>query len=59
MSARVDEGVLKGIDPELAAEAPRERLFDILFARFEAHTPHKKAIRSIARAALVDPLACA
>ncbi len=53
---RIDEQVLKGIDPELAAEAPRERLFDVLFARFEAHTPHKAALRNVARAALADPL---
>ncbi len=53
---RVDESVLKGIDPALAEEAPRERLFDVLFARFEAHAPHKKAIGGIARAALTDPL---
>ena len=51
----IDEDVLKGIDADLAAEAPRERLFDVLFARFEAHAPHKEAIRSITRAALVDP----
>lgn len=52
---RVDETVLAGIDPALAAEAPRERLFDVLFARFEAHAPHKRAIANIARAALTDP----
>jgi len=52
----IDERVLKGIDPELAEEAPRERLFDVLFARFEAQVPHKAALRSIARAALADPL---
>ncbi len=51
----IDEDVLKGIDTDLDEEAPRERLFDVLFARFEAHAPHKEAIRSIARAALVDP----
>ncbi len=53
---RIDEQVLKGVDSELADEAPRERLFDILFARFEAHAPHKGALRTIARAALADPL---
>ncbi len=52
----VDERVLEGVDPSLAEEASRERLFDILFARFEAHAPHKAAIRNIARAALGDPL---
>ena len=32
----VDESVLAGIDPTVATETPRERLFDLLFARFEA-----------------------
>ncbi len=53
---RVDERVLAGIDPALAGEAPRERLFDALFARFEAHAPHKVALHSIVRAARRDPL---
>jgi AcrR family transcriptional regulator len=53
---RIDEKVLAGIDPTLAGEAPRERLFDVLFARLEAHAPHKQAIRSIVRAARRDPL---
>jgi AcrR family transcriptional regulator len=53
---QVDERVLEGIDPALAGEAPRERLFDVLFARFEVHAPHRQAIRAIARAALGDPI---
>jgi AcrR family transcriptional regulator len=53
---QVDERVLAGIDPALAGEGFRERLFDVLFARFEAHAPHKAAIRSIVHAARRDPL---
>jgi AcrR family transcriptional regulator len=53
---RVDERVLAAIDPDLAGEAPRERLFDVLFSRFEALGPHKPAIRNLARAARRDPL---
>jgi AcrR family transcriptional regulator len=53
---QVDERVLAGIDPALASEGPRERLFDILFARLEAHGSHKAAIKSIVRAARRDPL---
>jgi AcrR family transcriptional regulator len=52
----VDEEVLGKIDPGLAQEAPRERLFDVLFSRFEALAPHKQAIRNLAKAALRDPL---
>jgi AcrR family transcriptional regulator len=53
---RVDERVLEGIDSGMSEEPLRERLFDVLFARFEAHAPHKEAIRSIVRAARRDPL---
>lgn len=53
---QIDERVLAGIDPALSSEALRERLFDILCARFEAHAPHKAAIKSIVRAARRDPL---
>lgn len=52
----VDERVLAGVDPTLATESPRERLFDLLFARFEALAPHKQAIRNLGRAARRDPL---
>jgi AcrR family transcriptional regulator len=53
---RIDEAVLKDIDAELKDEPPRERLFDVLMARFEAHKAHKVALRNIARGALADPL---
>jgi hypothetical protein len=48
--------VLGKIDPGLAQEVQRERLFDVLFSRFEALEPHKEAIRKLAKAALRDPL---
>jgi AcrR family transcriptional regulator len=55
---QTDERVLGGIDASLASEPLRERLFDILCARFDAHAPHKKAVESIVRAARRDlPLA--
>jgi AcrR family transcriptional regulator len=52
----VDEKVLASIDPDLREEAPRERLFDVLFARFEQLAQHRQAIRNIGRAAGRDPL---
>jgi AcrR family transcriptional regulator len=52
----VDEQVLAKIDPALAQEAPRERLFDVLFSRFEILAPHREAIRNLGKAALGDPL---
>ena len=51
----VDEKALSGIDGELAREAPRERLFDLLFARFEALAPHRQAVCNLGRAARRDP----
>lgn len=53
---RTDERVLAAMDPEIADEAPRERLFDVLFSRFEALAPHRAAIGNIGRAARRDPL---
>ncbi|WP_051631117.1 TetR family transcriptional regulator [Afifella pfennigii] len=53
---RTDRTVLSGIDPEMAEESLRERLFDILFARLEALEPHKGAIAGLGRAARRDPL---
>ena len=46
--------VLAGIDPTLASEAPRERLFDVLFARFEAlrRTSRRSAHRPRRRGAI-------
>jgi AcrR family transcriptional regulator len=52
---RIDERVLEGIDPGMAGEGPRERLFDILFSRFEQLAPYRPAIRNLARAARRDP----
>jgi AcrR family transcriptional regulator len=53
---RTDERVLAAVDPDMAQEAPRERLFDVLFSRFEVLNPHKPGIRSIGAAACRDPL---
>src|SRR4051812_13592808 len=53
---RTDERVLSSIDPDMADEAARERLFDVLFSRFEALAPHKAAIRNLGHAARRDPL---
>lgn len=53
---RIDEHVLEAVDPDMAGEAPRERLFDVLFGRFEQLRPHRAAIRNLARAACRDPL---
>jgi AcrR family transcriptional regulator len=53
---RIDERVLAAIDVDMAGEAPRERLFDVLFSRFEALGSHRQAIRHLGEAARSDPL---
>lgn len=52
----IDGRVLAERDADLAGEAPRERLFDLLFARLEALRPHRPALRNLAAAARRDPL---
>ena len=51
----VDRAVLAGGDADVAQEPPRERLFDVLMRRLEALTPHKAALRSLARSARCNP----
>ena len=53
---RIDERVLAGLDPDMAEETPRERLFDVLFSRLEALGPHRQAIRNLGEATRRDPL---
>jgi AcrR family transcriptional regulator len=51
----IDRKVLDGGDSDVAEEPARERLFDVLMRRLEALTPHKAAIRSLARSARCNP----
>jgi AcrR family transcriptional regulator len=55
-SRRIDGDVTKAIDPELASEPPRDRLFDVMMRRFDALAPDREALRSIISAALCDPV---
>ena len=50
----IDRAVL--IEQTVSGEHPRERLFDVLMARFDAIAPYKDAIKSIARASSRDPV---
>lgn len=52
---RIDREVVERLDPELAQEPARERLFDVLIGRFEALNPHKAAVRSLWRSLSRDP----
>jgi AcrR family transcriptional regulator len=51
----LDRQVLAEIDPGMAEESPRERLFDVLMRRIELLAPHKEAVRSLLRSARIDP----
>jgi AcrR family transcriptional regulator len=51
----VDRAVLAGGDDDMAAEPPRERLFDVLMRRLEVLAPHKAAVRSLLRSATRNP----
>ena len=54
-SRRIDRAVLEGIDPNMADQPARERLFDTMMRRFDALMPHRAAIASISRAFRGDP----
>jgi len=50
-----DRAVLRGGEGDMAQEPPRERLFDVLMRRLEAHAPHREALRSLLRSAARNP----
>ncbi len=52
---RADLAALKEADADGGSQAPRDRLFDLLMARFDALTPHKPAIHQLATASRRDP----
>jgi AcrR family transcriptional regulator len=55
---RIDDAVSAGTPPDAGGEPVRDRLLDALLRRFDALTPHKAAIASIARdTAFTPPLA--
>src|SRR5215470_18103099 len=51
----IDRTVLRGGEGDMAQEPPRERLFDVLMRRLEAHAPHREAVRSLLRSATYNP----
>jgi AcrR family transcriptional regulator len=51
----IDRTVLAGGDADMAKEPARERLFDVLMRRLEAHAPYKDAVRSIMCSARRSP----
>jgi AcrR family transcriptional regulator len=51
----IDRAVLRGGNGDMAEEPERERLFDVLMRRLEAHAPHREAVRSLLRSAARNP----
>jgi AcrR family transcriptional regulator len=51
----VDRVVLDGIDPGLADEPPRERLFDVLMRRLDILAADKAAVKSLGRSTAFNP----
>ena len=52
---RIDAQVIAGTDAETLGEPARDRLFDVLVRRFEALRPHRSALGSIVRDAVLAP----
>ena len=51
----LDRKVLADVDPDMAEETPRERLFDVLMRRLELLSPHREAVRGLLRSVRRDP----
>ena len=52
---RVDRAMLAGIEPDLAEEPARDRLFDVVMRRFDAMAAGREGLRAIVSEALRDP----
>ena len=56
---RVDEAMLTGIDPHLADEPVKDRLFDLIMRRLDAMEPYRDGIAAVLRDLRRDPPALA
>lgn len=52
---RADIAALRSLNPADTGLSTRDRLFDLIMARFDAHQPYRGAIRTLARASCTDP----
>lgn len=52
---RIDQEVLAADRSDMADEAPRERLFDVLMSRIDALRPYRSGLRGLMRSARRDP----
>lgn len=51
----IDDEVLANAPKPDPAQSPRDALFEVIMARFDALQPHKSALRSIAKDGMLDP----
>lgn len=56
---RTDEAMLTGIDPQLADEPIKDRLFDLIMRRLDAMEPYRDGIAAVLRDLRRDPPAAA
>lgn len=52
---RADIAALRSVNMADAGPSTRDRLFDLIMARFDAHQPYKGAVRNLANASYTDP----
>ena len=54
---RIDTAMASAVDTDSEPEATaRDRLFEVIMARFDALSPHKEAVRTLARDLRCDPI---
>ncbi|SFO46774.1 transcriptional regulator, TetR family [Cohaesibacter marisflavi] len=53
---RIDQAMLESYDPDMGDEPARERLFDVIMARFDAMQGHRDLILELNKAARRDPM---
>ena len=51
----VDDEVLRRVPKRAPGLGPRDALFDVIMGRFDVLAPHKRALKSIAADAVMDP----
>lgn len=52
---RADIAALRSINPADTGQSTRDRLFDLIMARFDAHQPFRGAIQKLSNATYTDP----
>jgi AcrR family transcriptional regulator len=56
LTRSIDDRMVAGIDPEMADQPARDRLFELLMRRFDALAPYRDGVRAIARDLPRNPL---